>query len=99
MFSESILMITMYHLICFTPFVPDAEVRFRLGYSVCAFLSFHLAVSLGLLGRETYRDLRKRYKVYYAAKAHNEQRKVLQDMLKERAPTRLQKRLDKRKRL
>jgi len=93
MFSECIVMLVMYHLICFTPFVPDAEVRFRLGYSVCSVIAVHLLVSLGLLMRVTCRDLRMKYKVRNAAKAHDAQRKELQKELKKKAPTRLEKRI------
>jgi len=71
MFSETILMLTMYHFICFTPFVPDLEVRFALGYSVSCLICLHLAVSMFLLLKEAYRDVKINYLVHYASKAHN----------------------------
>jgi len=52
MFSEVVLMFSVYHLICFTPFVPDVEVRFKLGYSCIGVVSFHILVSLLLILRE-----------------------------------------------
>jgi len=61
LFSEVVVMLVMYHLICFTPFVPDVDMRFRLGYSVCAIVIVHLAVSMGILLRITYLDLKKKY--------------------------------------
>jgi len=54
MFSETIVMMVMYHLVCFTPFVPDLEVRFMLGYTVSAVICLHLLVSLGILAKATY---------------------------------------------
>jgi len=60
LFSEVVVMLVMYHLICFTPFVPDVDMRFRLGYSVCAIVSAHLAVSMAILLRVTYYDLKKK---------------------------------------
>jgi len=71
MFSETILMLTMYHFICFTPFVPDNEVRFKLGYSVSCLICLHLAVSMFLLLKENYRNAKMKYLVHYASKAHN----------------------------
>jgi len=71
MFSEVILMLIMYHLICFTPFVPDVEVRFPLGYSVSGLICLHLAVSIFLILKESYTDLRMKNKVRKASKVHN----------------------------
>jgi len=71
MFSEVILMLIMYHLICFTPFVPDVEVRFKLGYSVCGLICLHLTVSISLLLKESYIDLRMKNLVRKANKVHN----------------------------
>ena len=71
MFSETILMLTMYHFICFTPFVPDLEVRFKLGYLVCGVVCLHLAVSMLLLLKESYRDAKIKYLVHKAGKEHD----------------------------
>lgn len=68
MFSECIVMMVMYHIICFTPFVPDLEVRFRLGYLVCALISSHLVVSLGILLKANLRDIRMKRWMYKADK-------------------------------
>lgn len=92
MFSECILMLVMYHLVCFTPFVPDFEVRFRLGYMVCGLVCLHLAVSIVLMLKDKPRELRLKYQLRNAKKAHKAQRQELQDRLEERAPSRLEKR-------
>jgi len=93
LFSECIVMLVMYHLICFTPFVPDLEVRFRLGYLVIGVICLHLTISLGILLKDTYRSIRFKRKVRIASKAHDVQRKELQKMLKERSPFILEKRI------
>jgi len=71
MFSETILMLVLYHFICFTPFVPDLEVRFKLGYSVCGLVCLHLAVSLFLLLKESYRNAKLKRLVYKASQVHD----------------------------
>ena len=97
MFSEGIVMLVMYHLICFTPFVPEVEMRFKLGYLVCASVCIHLLVSITILLTATYRDLRIKYFIRSAGKLHNKQRKVLQERLKKKRPVR-EKKLKARKR-
>ena len=46
LFSEIVLMYVMYTMICFTPFVPDVQVKFFFGYITIAVISLHLMVSL-----------------------------------------------------
>jgi len=70
LFSEVVVMLVMYHLICFTPFVPDVDMRFKLGYSVSAIVIVHLAVSMAILLRVTYLDLKKKYIHRNATKVH-----------------------------
>jgi len=70
-FSETTLMLVMYHLICFTPFVPDLKVRFQLGYSVCGVICIYLAVAFFLLLKETYRNARMKYRIRKAKKEHD----------------------------
>jgi len=70
LFSEVVVMLVMYHLICFTPFVPDVDMRFRLGYSVSAIVIAHLAVSMAILLRITYLDLKFKYIHRNATKVH-----------------------------
>jgi len=99
LFSECVVMLVMYHMICFTPFVSDLEVRFRLGYSVCTVVSVHLSYSLGILLKTTLKDLWRMYRIHNASKEHDKQRTELQKRLVKRAPSIRQKRLEKRKRL
>ena len=52
-------MLVMYHLICFTPFVPDVDIRFKLGYLACSFVVLHLLISLFILLKSQITDFRK----------------------------------------
>ena len=98
-FSECVVMLVMYHMICFTPFVADLETRFRIGYSVCTVVSVHLAYSLGIMLKTALQDLRRMYRIRNASKEHDKQRTELQKRLVKRAPSIREKRLAKRKRL
>ena len=84
LFSEVIVMLVMYHLICFTPFVPDVDMRFKLGYSVCSIVVAHLVVSMAILLRVTYLDLKFKYKVRNSTKVHEGKRAAMNKKWKER---------------
>jgi len=73
-FNEVIIMLVMYHIICFTPFVPDLEVRFRLGYLVCLVVAVHLLVNLFFMAKDSIRNLRMSYKSWRARKEFVQQR-------------------------
>lgn len=93
------LTLVMYHMMCFTPFVPDLKVRFILGYTVCGLISLHIVVNLAIIGKAPIRDLRFKYRLNRAKKAYDKQRLELQKEWKERAPIRVQKRKDRKERL
>ena len=95
-FSEVILMLVMYHMICFTPFVSDIKVRVYLGYMVCAVVCFHLLISLGLLAKGTFGELRKRHTDWKVMKEYDGKRKALRKLIKERRIIRQEKRKLKR---
>ena len=46
-FSEVAIIFLMYHVFCFTDFVPEVETRFLVGYSISGFVILYLAVFLG----------------------------------------------------
>ena len=48
-FNEIILMIVLYTFICFSPFVPDIEMRFAIGYVSITTVCTHLAVNFFLI--------------------------------------------------
>ncbi len=45
-FNECVLVLCVYHYFCFTAFVPDAEARFFIGYSLIAVTAFNIAVNV-----------------------------------------------------
>ena len=45
-FNEIKLLAVMYHLMCFSQFVPDPDVRFNIGYSCAAMVVFGLATNM-----------------------------------------------------
>ena len=47
--------------ICFSPFVPDLDVKHKLGYLCMAIVSMHLVVNLVAIGWTTYHDLRRKF--------------------------------------
>lgn len=61
-FNESMIMMVMYCLICFTDLVPDADMRSHIG-SVCQGLVIsHITVNLSFLFGDKILDLKIRYK-------------------------------------
>ena len=54
-FNESILVLVMYTIFTFSPWVPDAELTFNIGYAAIAIVSLHLFVNLTMIFTESYR--------------------------------------------
>ena len=46
--EECAIMITMYHIFCFTEFVPDPNVKHYIGYSLIASVLLHILVYLSV---------------------------------------------------
>ena len=44
--NEVISVVIMYHIFCFTDWLPDAHVKYNLGYSCLAFNFFNIATNL-----------------------------------------------------
>jgi len=44
---ESVVMIVLYHFMCFSEFVPKEDTRFLLGYSVIVFVAAWFLLCLG----------------------------------------------------
>jgi len=64
MINETFVMFVMYHMICFTAFVPDLVVRDRLGYVLLTLIVVHLTASLFIITRDTYRKARTAHRIY-----------------------------------
>lgn len=61
-FNESMLMLVMYCLMCFTDFVPDEDARALMG-TVCQVLVYsHIVFNLSFTSIDFVLDLKLRYK-------------------------------------
>ena len=57
-FNETTIMCVLYCIICFSPFVPDIEVRQAVGYFCCLIVSLHLAINLLIISVSTLQQLK-----------------------------------------
>jgi hypothetical protein len=46
LFNEVIIVLTLYTMMCFTPFVPDEMTQFGVGYLSCFLVLIHLLANL-----------------------------------------------------
>ena len=61
--NEIFTIFIMYHIFCFTDWVPDASVQYNLGYS-CLFFNFlHLGFNLIQIISATYSEMFKRLRL------------------------------------
>lgn len=51
-FNEICVIIVIYHCICFTDFLPDANFRYNVGYSCCLCLIFNIIGNVSYLLRD-----------------------------------------------
>ena len=59
-FNECTIVCLLYHLMCFSDFVPDAEIRSKLGLSYIALALFNILVHLCLISRDTLLKLKSK---------------------------------------
>ena len=69
-FNEVILMVVMYTIICFSPLVPDVEVRFNIGYICMIAISSHLVVNLYIIGRSQFFKLKLMMRIKLARRKY-----------------------------
>ena len=74
-FNEVILMMVMYCVMCFSPLVPDVEVKFLMGYVCQAFIISHLLVNFGIIGGSTFRKIKLMILLKMAIRRYKTQRK------------------------
>ena len=63
-FNEAKLVVIMYHIICFTDYVPDAETKFFIGYSCITFVIGGLLINSYSLITSPFFTLRKKLRLY-----------------------------------
>ena len=56
--NEATNFIMLYHVMCFTDFVPEAEDRYLIGWSFLFFISLNLLVHLTLLIIDTMKQVK-----------------------------------------
>jgi len=67
--NEIIIMMVLYCMICFSPFVPDPIARYKMGFFCCFIVTLHLVVNLGIIGSGSFRQLLFKYRLWRARKA------------------------------
>ena len=67
-FNEVINLILMYHILCFTFFVPEANIRYLVGYSFIGFTVFNLSVHIILMLVEVFQSLLATFKARHVKK-------------------------------
>ena len=73
-FNELILMMTMYTIICYSPWVQDVELKFYIGYVTIGFVILHLVINLFLIFRGTFIMLSNRCRRRMTMKAYKKSR-------------------------
>lgn len=66
--NELTIMFVLYCTMCFSPFVPDIEVKFKIGYLSCFTVSSHLVVNLAYIIKRTIKMFIYNIRVSYAKK-------------------------------
>ena len=64
--NEILIMFMLYNMICFSPFVPDTEARFKMGYFCCVVEAFALAINIFFITTESIKTIILKLRVFYA---------------------------------
>ncbi len=64
--NEILIMIMLYIMIFFSPFVPDTEARFKMGYFCCSVEALALAVNIFFITTESLKAIILKLRVFYA---------------------------------
>jgi hypothetical protein len=62
-FNEAIILVCCYHIFCFTDFVDDPIMRYKIGYSLIVLTIINLAVNIIVMLYETLKNLYRKYKI------------------------------------
>ena len=73
-FNEAKLIVIMYHIICFTQFVPDPETQFLVGYSCMAVVISGLSINMIELVTQPVRLCRRQFTICMAKRKEKRQR-------------------------
>jgi len=64
MLNEVVIMFVLYSMLCFTPFVEDVSMKFKVGYVVCSIVLLYFVFNAVIIVQGTFRDLRVQYRIY-----------------------------------
>lgn len=62
--NEFLLLLVYYHMMCFTPFFPDFEKQFILGYSCVACVAGHLLWTMSYIIFFSFKQMSKEYRLW-----------------------------------
>ena len=82
LFNESILMLTLYCVLTFTPWLSDPLLKFDIGYVCIVIVASHLIVNLSLIFRTSIVEARNKWKLRRAKKKYRVWRNKRLSMLK-----------------
>ena len=74
--NEIICIVIMYHIFCFTDYIPDPQIKYNLGFSVLFFNTLSLSINLGSILKTTYKTSKRKLKLYRLKKNLARQRPV-----------------------
>ena len=62
--NEQVLMLICYHFVLFTGLVTDYDMKYKLGWSMTAFIGLLFIINLSVIVNENIRALKLKYKRY-----------------------------------
>jgi biopolymer transport protein ExbB/TolQ len=81
-------MMTLYNMLCFSPFVPDLEAKQKMGYFCCLVVASHLLLNLYLILSTSVYGFKVSLKLWLARRKLSRQRSANQIKIQSRKRTR-----------
>ena len=81
-FGEVINLTLMYHVLLFTDFIADPELRYTIGYFFIGFIGIFICVHMYFLARTTFIQLREKWRIRKKKKQDEAAQRERQDKLK-----------------
>jgi len=60
-FNEIVILLSTYSVMCFSSWIPDEDVKFRIGYALVLVVAGHLLVNFSLVLKQTFVAFRQKY--------------------------------------
>ena len=67
-FNEVILMLVLYTMMCFSPFISDVQTKYNIGYVSNGFVALHLLINVGIISYATFKQTKREYRLRYYKK-------------------------------